>query len=127
MTIAYICILIAAILPYIWVGIAKFSTPKYDNSSPREFLHSLNEGTAKRAHFAHLNAFEAFPAFAAGVMIAQLAGVSHQSITSISTAFILFRLLHGFCYIQNNSNLRSLAWVCGFICVISLYILAVLQ
>jgi len=126
MTIAYICILIAAIMPYIWVGIAKFGTKGYTNDKPREFLQNL-EGKAKRAHHAHLNSFEAFPAFAAGVIIAQLTGVSHQLITSFATAFILFRILYGICYLNNQSSLRSLAWLCGFSCVILLFISALSQ
>lgn len=126
MTIAYGCILIAALLPYVWVAIAKFSTPKYNNNSPREFLEKL-EGKAKRAHYAHLNSFEAFPAFAAGILTAQLAGVSPEKITSLATAFILFRILYGICYLSDKASLRSLAWVCGFICVVSLFILAIIK
>lgn len=111
-------------MPYLWVGIAKFSAPKYDNKQPREFLEKL-EGKAKRAHYAHLNSFEAFPAFAAGVLTAQAAGAAPEHITSFATAFILFRIIYGICYITDRSSLRSLAWGLAFACVLGLFVLAI--
>jgi uncharacterized MAPEG superfamily protein len=126
MTLAYICILIAAILPYVWVGYAKFSSKGYDNDSPRPYMDKL-EGAAKRAHYAHLNAFEAFPAFAVGVTLAQLRGASPQNIVTLSVIFIICRVLHGIFYVQDKSKLRTLVWVCGFICVISLFLLAIIR
>ena len=124
MTIAYLCVLIAAILPYILVGYAKFSTKSYDNHAPREFLQKL-EGKAKRAHYAHLNAFESFPAFAAGIIIAQLTGACQQSISILAISFIIFRILYSVCYILDQSNLRSILWFCAFGCVLGLYFLAI--
>lgn len=35
MKIAYWCILIAALLPYIWTVMAKLSTPGFDNHNPK--------------------------------------------------------------------------------------------
>jgi uncharacterized MAPEG superfamily protein len=126
MRISYLCVLLAAILPYVWVGFAKFSTKGYSNNQPREFLQKL-EGKAQRANYAHLNSFEAFPAFAASVIIAHLAGASEASITLLAVSFIVFRLLYGICYMTDQASLRSLVWFGGFGCMISLFILALLR
>ncbi len=126
MIIAYLCVLIAAVLPYIFVGYAKFATKGYDNSKPREFLER-QEGRVKRAHYAHLNSFEAFPAFAVAVILAQLAGVDLRIINCLAIAFIALRIVYGVCYIMDRSALRSLVWILGFLCVISLFILAIIH
>ena len=121
MSIPYLCVLIAAVLPYLLVAYSKFFTKGYNNNSPREFLEKL-EGRAKRANYAHLNSFEAFPAFAAAVIIANLRGVSHQTISLLAVSFILFRILYAICYIFNQASLRSLMWFLGISCVISLFV-----
>jgi uncharacterized MAPEG superfamily protein len=121
MDIAYLCVLIAAILPYVWVGYAKFSGRGYNNNNPREFLHHL-EGKGKRANFAHLNAFEAFPVFAAAVIIAHLAGVSQPKIDISASLFIIFRILHGIFYIIDQAVWRSVVWFGAFLCVLSLFL-----
>ena len=124
MTTAYLCVLIAAIMPILFAAYAKFSTEGYDNSSPREFLDKL-QGKSKRAHFAHLNSFEAFPAFAAAVIIAHLAGVSQGQITVLAVFFIIFRILYGICYILDKHSFRSTVWAGGFFCVLWLFIAAI--
>ncbi len=126
MTISYLCVLIAAILPYLFVGYAKFATKGYDNSNPREFLDKL-DGRAKRAHYAQLNSFETFPAFAAGVIIAHLTNVPEQKIMLLSVLFVLLRVVYGLCYIFDKSSLRSLVWFAAFICVITLYVSALMN
>lgn len=123
MVLSYLCVLIAAILPYVWVGYAKFSSPSYNNSAPREFLDRL-EGKARRANYAQMNAFEAFPAFAAAVIVAHLRGVAPSTIDLLAVLFVLFRTAHGLCYIAGNASVRSLVWFAGFICVISLFVLS---
>ena len=126
MAIAYSCLLIAAIMPLVFAGYAKFSSKGYDNSSPREFLENL-QGRAKRAHYAQLNSFEAFPPFAAGVIIAHLAGVTQSHITILAVSFMIFRILYGICYILDNPSLRSFVWFGGFFCVVALFISAILH
>src|SRR5216683_2295108 len=51
MTIAYWCIVAAAVLPYLFQIYAKFSGPGFNNYRPRDFLDRL-EGARKRAHWA---------------------------------------------------------------------------
>jgi len=126
MAIAFSCVLIAAIMPYLLVGYAKFSTKGYDNGCPREFLDKL-QGRPKRAHYAQLNSFEAFGAFAAGVIIAHLAGVSQSQINVLVVSFVIFRIFYGICYILDKPSLRSSLWFGGFLCVLGLFIAAILR
>jgi uncharacterized MAPEG superfamily protein len=125
---AYWCVLIAAVLPYVWVVIAKRSGPNYNNRNPRAWL-AKQEGNYKvqRAHAAHLNAFEAFAPFAAGVVMAQLAGVDHGRIALLALAFVVLRILHGVLYLADVASARSLVWLGGYLCVIALLVLAALQ
>jgi uncharacterized MAPEG superfamily protein len=121
---AYLFVLIAAILPYVFTAYAKLSKKGYDNSRPREFLEAL-EGKGKRAHYAQLNSFEAFPAFGIGVIIAQLGYVSHERITFLAVSFVIFRILYGFFYITDQHLIRSLVWFGGFASMVALYLSAI--
>ncbi len=126
MTIAYLCILIAALLPYIWVSIAKFGGPRYDNRDPRGWLAKQDDPRTTRAYNAQLNAFEAFAPFAAAVLMAQLAGVDPVRITQLALAFVALRVLHGIFYIGNKPAFRSLIWLAALLCVVALMVLALL-
>ena len=80
-----------------------------------------------RAHAAHLNGFESFPAFVAGVLMAQLAGVPHATITVLAIVFVIARVLHGVFYIGNVQALRSLVWLVGFASALALIVMAALK
>ena len=127
MSIAYWCILIAAVLPFIWVGFAKSGAPGYNNKDPRGWVAKQDGYRVRNAYGAHLNAFEAFAPFAAGVVLAQLAGVAVSTINMLATLFIAFRILHGIFYLAVLQSLRSLAWLGGFACVIALMLSAAVQ
>lgn len=126
MTIAYWCILIAALLPYVWVAIAK-AGPRYDNHDPRAWMQKQDNPRAQRAYNAQLNSFEAFAPFAAGVLMAQFAGVDPRRILWLAIAFVVLRVLHGMFYIANVHILRSLVWFGGIACVVALMLQAALQ
>lgn len=127
MVVAYSCILIAALLPYVWVGVAKSSAPGYNNKDPRGWIAKQESYRVRNAHAAHLNAFEAFPAFAAAVLMAQFAQVDPQRIAWLAAAFIVCRVLHGVFYIASVQMLRSLVWFIGFACVVTLMVSSILQ
>ena len=127
MTIAYWCILIAAVLPYAWVFVAKRSAPGYNNKDPRGWLARQDDYRVRNANAAHLNAFEAFPAFAAAVLMAQFAQVDPARIDMLAIAFVAFRLLNGVFYLTAAQLLRSLAWLGGFACVVALMVQAALR
>ena len=122
MTLAYWCVLIAAILPYSAAMIAK-GQAQYDNNAPRELLQHAT-GFRKRAYWAHLNSFEAFPPFAAGVIIAHQLNGNQAMINGLAVAFIGFRLLHVICYVMDWATPRSLVWAGGFVCVVGLFLTA---
>ena len=125
---AYWCVLIAALLPYIWIGFAKTGAQKYNNRNPRAWM-AKQDGNyrVQRANAAHLNAFEAFAPFAAGVVMAQLAGVAHATIAMLALAFIMLRVLHGVFYLADMALARSLAWTAGYGCAIALLVLAAMR
>ena len=124
---AYWCILIAALLPYLWVTIAKSGGERYDNEDPRGWIARQTAPRAQRGHAAHLNAFEAFAPFAAGVLMAQAAGVAPERISLLAELFVGCRVAHGLCYLAHKGALRSLAWAGGIACVIALMVMAALR
>ena len=126
MSLAYWCVLIAVLLPYALVGVAKFR-PGYNNRNPRAWASKSEDYLVQRAHAAHLNAFEAFAPFAAGVVLAQLAGVAVSTINMLATLFIAFPILHGLFYIADKPLLRSVAWMAGIACPLALILLAALR
>jgi uncharacterized MAPEG superfamily protein len=124
MTMAYWCILIAALLPYAWVAVAKTSGQRYDNRDPRSWLARQDNPRAVRANGAQLNAFEAFAPFAASVLMAQAAGVDQARLSTLALVFVGLRFLHGVFYIAGIAALRSLAWAGGYGIVVWLMVQA---
>jgi len=127
MSIAYWCILIAALLPYLWVSVAKQSGERYNNRDPRDWQARQTNPRSNRAHAAHLNGFESFPVFVAGVLMAQLAGVAPTTINLLAIAFVIARVLHGVFYVANVQALRSLVWLAGFASALALIVMAALK
>ena len=127
LSIAYWCILITALLPYVWVTIAKTSAPRYNNRDPRGWMDKQDNPRTHRANAAHANAFEAFAPFAASVLMAQLAGVAEARIALLAVVFAALRVLHGLLYLGDQHGLRSLCWLGGFACVLALLVQAALQ
>lgn len=122
MTIAFWCVLLAALLPYVFTLIAK-SAAGYNNHAPRDFLEK-REGYHKRAHWVQLNGFEAFPPFAAAVIIASIANADQGNMNLLACAFIVCRILYGVAYLKDLAVARSLIWMAGLACVIGLFVIA---
>lgn len=122
MTIAYWCVLIAGLLPYVFTVAAKWS-PEYSNENPREYLEKV-VGWRKRAHWAQVNSFEAFPFFAAAVIIAQRTFVHQTTIDVLALLFVFSRIIYGVAYIMNKPKARSLIWFLGFACCIGLFLVS---
>lgn len=123
MTYSYWYVFAAFLLPYFFTVLAKAAHPDYSNKRPREFLDQL-EGWRKRAHWAQLNSFEIFPPFAVAVIFAQQLDANQQYIDIVALSFLTLRVLYGFFYVVDRSNLRSLAWLLSLGCVIGLFMLA---
>jgi uncharacterized MAPEG superfamily protein len=124
MTIAFWCVLVAGLLPYIAVGIAKWD-PTYmaNNGEPRAWEAKLG-GIQSRAHAAHLNGFEAFPLFAAGVVIASLCQAAPATVDAIAAIFVATRVIYIAAYLANADKVRSLIWTAGLVCCIALFVVA---
>lgn len=122
MTLAHWCVLAAALLPYLFTGLAK-SSARYDNRAPRRWLEQV-EGWRRRAHWAQLNSFEAFAPFAAGVIIAHQAGAQGGAVNALAGGFVVLRLIYGLLYIADRPAARSLVWTAAFGCVLGLFGLA---
>ncbi len=121
MSIAYWCLLLAMIFPYVFCVLAK-SVPRFDHNNPRENLERL-KGWRKRANWVQLNSFEILPSFAAAVIIAHQYVAFHPILDLLAIGFILMRILYAICYIADKALLRTVCWVLsfGFVLVIFLF------
>lgn len=124
MTLAFWCVLAAALLPYVCTAVAK-SSSRYDNRTPRRYLESL-DGWRQRAHWAQLNSFEAFPPFAAAVLIAQMAHAPQSMVNTLALVFVVLRMAYVLCYITDKATLRSIMWLAALGCVVGLFGVAAL-
>jgi uncharacterized MAPEG superfamily protein len=131
MSVAYWCIVVAALLPYLTLGTTVFPSksvatrggPGYDNHDPRASAEKL-VGWRKRATNAQLNSFEAFPAFAAAVLMAEHLHGSSAGINAWALAFIGCRVVYCGLYLGNFATLRSTVWFLGLTCVLALFAIA---
>ena len=120
MTIAYFCVLIMGLLPYIATGIAKKGFNGYDNSQPREWL-AKQTGFRARANAAQANLFESLPFFFAAVIIASIAHAPQDRIDTLAMGFVMARIAYLVSYIANWPSTRSIVWLIGIICVVMLF------
>jgi uncharacterized MAPEG superfamily protein len=120
MTIAYFCVLIMGILPYVATGIAKKGWEGYDNGLPRQWL-AKQTGFRARANAAQANLFESLPFFFAAVIIASISNAPQGRIDILAIGFVLARIAYLICYVANWPTTRSIVWLIGIICVVSLF------
>jgi len=119
-TLALWSILVAAILPLVATGIAKYGETGYDNNNPREWEAKL-EGWRKRASWAHRNHIEAFGPFAAAVLVAHIAHGPQGLVDALAAAFIAARIAYTAAYIADAASLRSAMWALGFLAQVGLF------
>ena len=120
MTIAYFCVLIMGILPYVATGIAKKGWEGYDNGLPRQWL-AKQTGFRARATAAQAHLFESLPFFFAAVIIASISNAPQDRIDILAVGFVLARIAYLICYVANWPTTRSIVWLIGIICVVSLF------
>ena len=126
MTIAYWCVLLAAVMPILTVVFAKFGHPNFDNSEPRTWLEKQS-GLRRRADHAHRNHFEAFPFFAVSVIISQQLHAAQNIINILAVVFIVTRVAYTIFYLKNFPILRSITWLIAFLSIVGILTLAVLD
>jgi uncharacterized MAPEG superfamily protein len=118
MTVAYWCVLIAAVIPLVAIGIAKAGGERYNNRHPRVWLDK-QQGYRARAAAAQSNSFEAFPFFAAAVIIAHLTNAPQGRLDLLAIVFVVARIVYVVCYLADWHWARSLVWTIGFVtCVV---------
>ncbi|HEY8906180.1 MAG TPA: MAPEG family protein [Rhodoferax sp.] len=116
-TVAYWCVLIAALLPTVCASIAKWGTlttpPQkggFDNHNPRAWLARQTDWRA-RANAAQANSFEALPFFIGAVVIAHQLGAYQARLDVLAALFVLLRVVYILLYVGNQASLRSVVWV----------------
>ena len=130
-TIAYWCILLAAMLPIVCAGIAKsgmMNKPRkdggYDNHDPRSWLARQGDWRA-RANNAQANSFEALPFFFAAVIVAHQLKAVQLSLDLLAVAFVLLRVAYIYLYLTDRAALRSLVWALAFLVNVTILFLGV--
>ncbi len=125
-TVAYACVLVAALLPIVCAGIAKwgmFGKPRrdggYDNHNPRAWLARQGDWRA-RANAAQANSFEALPFFIGAVLIAHQMQAAQMRVDVLAFMFVFARLIYIVMYLADLATARSLAWTVGLLLNIAL-------
>jgi len=115
-TIAYWCVLVAALLPTVCAGIAKSGmmriSPReggYDNNNPRSWLAQQRDWRA-RANAAQANTFEALPFFFTAVIIAHLLQAGQAQLDILAMLFVVLRIAYVIMYIADLAKTRSVIW-----------------
>ena len=115
-TVAYWCLLAAALLPIACAVLAKwgmFSVPArqggYDNNNPRAWLARQTDWRA-RANGAQANTFEALPFFFAAVIIAHQLQASQTRLDVFAFVFVVLRMAYVIMYVADMAKSRSVLW-----------------
>jgi uncharacterized MAPEG superfamily protein len=115
-TVAYWCVLIAALLPFACAYVAKagaFGKPRqqggYDNSDPRAWLARQTDWQA-RANAAQANSFEALPLFIGAVIIAHQLGAPQTRLDILAVLFVTLRIIYISMYVAGLPTIRSAIW-----------------
>jgi uncharacterized MAPEG superfamily protein len=115
-TIAYWCVLLAAVLPYVCATLAKsggFGKPRsqggYDNADPRGWLARQTDWHA-RANAAQANSFEALPFFNGAVIIAHQLGARQPTLDILAVLVVKLRILYIAMYLAGLPAVRSAVW-----------------
>jgi len=120
-TLAYWCVLVAALLPIVCAGIAKWGAfgksrrdGGFDNDNPRAWLARQTDWRA-RANAAQANSFEALPFFIGAVIIAHQLGAYQMRLDVLAIVYVVLRMVFIMLYVAGLANLRSLVWVLALV------------
>jgi uncharacterized MAPEG superfamily protein len=114
---AHWTVVVAAFLPILCAGIAKWGTfgrarkdGGYDNHQPREWLARQSNWRA-RANAAQANSFEALPFFIGAIVIAHQVGADQSWLDGLAVLFVVLRLIYIGLYVADRAAARSLVWL----------------
>ncbi|MDF2466170.1 MAG: glutathione metabolism protein [Ramlibacter sp.] len=115
-TVAYWCVLAAALLPLACAWLAKapgFGKRRkdggFDNNDPRGWLARQTDWQA-RANSAQANSFEALPFFIGAVIIAHQLGAPQGRVDILALLFITLRVIYIAMYVAGLPTIRSAIW-----------------
>jgi uncharacterized MAPEG superfamily protein len=115
-TVAYWCVLIAALLPFACAWLAKspgFGKPRreggFDNYDPRSWLARQTDWQA-RANAAQANSFEALPFFIGAVVIAHQLQAPQALLDILAVVFVTLRIIYIAMYVAGLPTIRSAIW-----------------
>lgn len=115
-TVAYWCVLLAALMPLGCAWLAKsgmFGKARkdggYDNHEPRAWLARQKDWRA-RANAAQANSFEALPFFIGAVIIAHQLGAPQARLDILAFVYIVLRFIYITMYVAGLPMVRSGVW-----------------
>jgi uncharacterized MAPEG superfamily protein len=115
-TVAYWCVLAAALLPMACAWLAKshgLRKPRkqggFDNHDPRGWLARQTDWRA-RANAAQANSFEALPLFIGAVIIAHQLGAPQTRLDILAVLFVTLRIIYVAMYVADLATIRSAIW-----------------
>ncbi len=115
-TVAYWCVLVAALLPLACAWLAKskgFGKPRreggFDNNDPRAWLARQSDWQA-RANAAQANSFEALPFFIGAVVIAHQLAAPRALVDILAVLFVTLRIIYIAMYVAGLPTIRSAIW-----------------
>ena len=115
-TVAYWCVLFAAMLPIACSSLAKssgFGKPRkqggFDNNDPRGWLARQSDWQA-RANAAQANSFEALPFFIGAVLIAHQLSAPQTTLDILAVLFVTLRIIYIAMYVAGLPTIRSAIW-----------------
>lgn len=119
------CIAISAVLvylPFLLVGYARLQAG-YNMSAPREMFDKFPP-YAKRATWAHQNAFESFTLFAPAALMAYVTGQDSGVALGAAIAYVVARLLYSVFYVLDVPLLRSMMFAVGSTGIFTLFVIS---
>lgn len=127
MTVPFWCLVIVIFIPLILAGLGGSFRGKAfgsaDNKEPRAQAAKL-EGTGGRVYAAQENAWEAAIMFSVAVITTHLAGLDPAAAAPFTIAFVVLRVIHAVCYVKDLDKVRSLSFLLGLACMITLFVKA---
>ena len=120
-TVAYWCVLIAALLPMGCAWLAKsgsFGKSRkdggFDNRDPRAWVARQTDWRA-RANAAQANSFEGLPFFIGAVIIAHLLGAGQTLLDMLALLYVMLRIFYIMMYVSDMPTVRSVVWAAAFL------------
>lgn len=125
MTVPFWCLFIGALIPTLlaFTG-GYFKSQQFgnvDNNNPRQQSAQLT-GAGARAVAAQSNAWEALAVFTAAVTVNSLGGGDPGTAATMSGIWLAARIVHAGAYLADKAPLRSLSFLVGTVCAITLFL-----